>query len=189
MDIGKSQSLERIFKNLARSANVESDLVIVSSSEVNAWTDGNNIYLSTSLVDSLPEEQLAAVIGHEFGHIIRDHIGRSVEDLQQLRLKLYRDNSLSGVERFFSTVIIETMVTLAKQRRSRRLEHEADITGEILSRKAGYGNGRMGQALDAISNGEEHKSVLNSHPITSERIQLLNKNSGKKIKIRIVRRK
>lgn len=183
------QNLERIFPKLARAAGVNAKLRIVRSSEVNAWTDGNDVYLTTSLVETLPGEQVAAVIGHELGHIIHRHGERSAEELDKLRSRLYSDNSSTGMERFFAKAIIETALALSTLRRSRCHELEADFAGENLTRKAGFGRGKMSEALDTIGKEHRDKSVFNTHPTTSERTQLLNEKSRRKIRIRIIRKR
>lgn len=186
---GDRPELHNAFQRLAKAAKVDSKLKIVQSREVNAWTDGKDVFVTTSLVDKLPNDELAAVIGHELGHIVHRHVETHNDDLQTLREKMYNDSSLSGVAKVFSKVVLETAVALASQHRSRHAEHIADITGESLTRQAGYGRGKLSGALDSIAHHHESNSVLNSHPTTSKRIEVLEDSSRKKIRIRIVRKK
>src|SRR5436309_397807 len=94
-------ALRQMFGRVARAARVKASLVIVRGSEQNAWTDGNKVYLTTALLDSLPEDQVAAAVAHELGHIIGCHIPDTQKAIQELRSRVYGDQKPGGLQGIF----------------------------------------------------------------------------------------
>lgn len=173
-----------MFTRVSTAAHVKTSLVIVRNANRTAWTDGDKIYVTTSLVESLPEDQVAAVVSHEFGHIIAKHIATTEAALHDLRTRIYNAEESVGV---FSKALVEGSIAVARQYRSRRQEYQADSIGEALTNRAGYGSGKMAQTLEEIAAPHQTPTILDSHPTTPARISKL--EQPRKIRIKIVRKR
>jgi len=178
------EELKKMFARVSIAARVKTSLVIVRGSQRNAWTDGKKVYVTTSLIESLPEDQVAAAVAHELGHIIGRHVPDTEKALEELRGRIYSDKKSEGI---VSRAFIEGSIAVARQYRSRRHEFEADSIGETLTKWAGYGSGKMSETLNEIASEHKERSVLDSHPTTPERISKL-QNQPRKIRIRIIRK-
>lgn len=178
-------ALKQMFGRVSRAARVKTSLVIVRGSEQNAWTDGNKVYVTNALIDSLPEDQVAAAVAHELGHIIGRHVPDTQKAIDELRSRVYSDQEPGGLQGIFSRALIEGSIIIARQYRSRRHEFEADTIGETVTKRAGYGPGKMAETLDQLASAHQTGSLLDSHPTTPERVKKLQQ---RKIRIRIVRK-
>jgi predicted Zn-dependent protease len=173
--------LQKMFTRLAVAADVRTNLVIVRKSQRNAWTDGDKVYVSTSLVESLPEDQVAAAVAHELGHIIARHVPDTETALDELRARVYKDPGSTTV---LSRALIEGAIAVARQYRGRTHEYEADSIGESLTNQAGFGSGKMADTLGQIASQHRTPSILDSHPTTPARIAKL--QATRKIRIKII---
>lgn len=178
------EELKQMFARVSIAARVRTSLVIVRGAQRNAWTDGDKVYVTTSLIESLPEDQVAAAVAHELGHIIGRHVPDTEKDLEELRARIYSDRKSEG---FFSRALIEGSIVVARQYRSRRHEFEADSIGDTLTKRAGYGSGKMSETLNEIASEHQNPTVLDSHPTTPERLSKL-QDQPRKIRIRIIRK-
>lgn len=178
-----------MFSRISRAAHVKARLVVVQDAHPGAWTDGDKVFMTTGLVDSLPEDQVAAAVGHELGHIIGRHIPNTREAVEQLRREIYGGGErLAGLQGLCARAVIEASIIVARQHRSRRDEFEADAMGEALARRAGYGKGRMAEVVDQIASTHQTGNILDSHPTTPNRIAKLTQGGKRKLRIRIVRK-
>ena len=114
---------------------------VISSGEVNAWCmPGGKMAVYTGLIDKLKvtDDELAAVMGHEIAHALREH-GReraSQAAVQQGLLSI--GGALLGLgEGSMQLASIVTDVTISLPN-SREHEVEADRVGVELSARAGY---------------------------------------------------
>jgi predicted Zn-dependent protease len=180
--------LENVFNRVACTAGTAADLVIVDSSQQNAWTDGDKVYVTSALVDHLPEDHVAATVGHELGHVIARHIPNNKKATEELRKQLYGGARCTGLEGLFATAVIETSIALAFQGRGRRQELEADAIGDSLAQRAGYGDGKMAQALGSIAPHHQTATIFDSHPTTPQRVAKLSERAGRKLRVRVVRK-
>ena len=117
---------------------------VLTSKDVNAWCmPGGKIAVYTGLIDKLrlSDDELAAVMGHEIAHALREHarerIGRQMvtqvgTGIGALALEIFTgvhvDSQLAGT---FS----QAMFVLPN---SRENEREADLIGIELAARAGY---------------------------------------------------
>lgn len=104
------------------------------------------------LIQLQSENQLAAVLAHEIGHIILQHQLKSVQTYQ--RIRALEDRLSSRIQ---STQAREALGTLsfAKLRAySRENEIEADTWSERLLHEAGYPPSAMGDVLQGFLNQE-----------------------------------
>ena len=114
---------------------------VITSPEVNAWCmPGGKIAVYTSLLTrlNLTDEELAAVMGHEIAHALREH-GReraSEQMAEQLGVSvLGAALGLGDLGTQLTQTILDVTLTLPN---SRTHETEADRIGVELAARAGY---------------------------------------------------
>src|SRR5258707_12215402 len=114
------------------------DMHVLSSKEVNAWCmPGGKIAVYTGLIDQLhpTDGELAAVMGHEIGHALREH-GReqaSQQMLEQVGVGIL--GARTGVNTHLAQTIPHVTISLPH---SRHRETEADRIGVELMARSGY---------------------------------------------------
>jgi predicted Zn-dependent protease len=113
---------------------------VITSQEVNAWCmPGGKIAVYTGLITSLniTDEELAAVMGHEIGHALREH-GReraSEQMTQQLGVQVLSVLTGINLETQLTDIILNVTFSLPH---SRTHETEADRIGVELAARSGY---------------------------------------------------
>lgn len=153
---------------------------VISSKELNAWCmPGGKIAVYTGLIDQLnaSDSELAAVMGHEIAHALREHgrekAGQSVGIGVAAALGGALIGSYFGIDPEFGKSALGAVGDLAFMRpNSRGMEQEADRIGVELSARAGY------DPYAAISLWEKMSKVsdggvpqwLSTHPSHSSRI-------------------
>ncbi len=118
---------------------------VISSSELNAWCmPGGKIAVYTGLIEklSLSDDELAAVMGHEIAHALREHGREKVSQAAGLNLAAAVGGvigSFYGIDSDVGKSVLGTVGDLAFMRpNSRGMEQEADRIGVELSARAGY---------------------------------------------------
>ena len=115
------------------------EINVITSNEVNAWCmPGGKIAVYTGLIKSLniTDDELAAVMGHEIGHALREH-GReraSEQMVQQLGVAVL-GVFVGDVGAQLSQTILDVTLSLPH---SRTQETEADRIGVELAARSGY---------------------------------------------------
>src|SRR6267142_6027239 len=113
---------------------------VITTSEVNAWCmPGGKIAVYTGLMSQLKltDDELAAVMGHEIGHALREH-GReraSEQMTQQLGVQVLSILTGVNLENQLTNTIMNVTFSLPH---SRTQETEADRLGVELAARSGY---------------------------------------------------
>ncbi|KAJ6489946.1 peptidase family M48-domain-containing protein [Mycena sanguinolenta] len=144
-------------------------LVVDDMNFVNAFAAPGLVCVSTGIMPvARNEEGLAAVIGHEIGHVAMRH---SAEMLSQSKLLLPIMGLLVllGIDFGFSSLLTQVLHSLPH---SRALETEADKVGLKLMSRACYDPGAAPRFFADLGRVEQGSmpSFLRTHPATSERI-------------------
>lgn len=75
-----TKTVQEVFNKLAKSTgapDIIEPLQILDSDEVNAWTDGKNITITTGLMKHIENnDELALVLAHEMGHVLNGDVTR-----------------------------------------------------------------------------------------------------------------
>ena len=169
----------------ADAANWKWEVNVEKNDQVNAYCmPGGKIMVFTGLIDKLQatDDELAAVIGHEIAHALREH-GRermSLAYAQQGGLALLaavigsKKNAATGLALGGAAMGSQLFFSLPN---SRTQETEADRMGLELAARAGYNPNaaislwtKMGQ-----NGGKKPAEFLSSHPADKTRIDDLSK--------------
>ncbi|KAJ7635098.1 peptidase family M48-domain-containing protein [Roridomyces roridus] len=144
-------------------------LVVNDRNFVNAFAAPGLVCVSTGIMPvARNEEGLAAIIGHEIGHVTMRHTAERVST-SKLFLPLTGLLFLMGIDFYVSSMLTEYLYNLPH---SRKLETEADIVGIKLMSRACYDPAaapRVFQDLNKLEKTSVPK-FLNTHPPTPERI-------------------
>ena len=154
----------------------------IRSDEVNAYCmAGGKIVVFSGLVTrlKLTDDELAAVIGHEIAHALREHV-REQASQQQLGQLLAMGASVAGVSDQYVGLAGDAF-QLYGLKHSRRDETEADLIGVELAARAGYDPRASVSLWDkmAANGGGRPPEFLSTHPSPENRQQVLRDASGK----------
>lgn len=147
---------------------------VLDSDEVNAWCmPGGKIAVYSGLIDQLKttDAELAAVIGHEIAHALREHSRERVSQEMVTSLGLSVLAAVTGVDEAadLGEVFTDVMFTLPN---SRTHEVEADRMGVELAARAGYdpyGAVTLWQKMGQMDDGEQFE-FLSTHPSADTRV-------------------
>ena len=154
---------------------------VIQSDQLNAWCmPGGKIAFYTGIIEKLKltDAEIAAIMGHEMAHALREH-GReraSRQTLTQVGLSALRiftgvqDPALDA-----AAMALQVTVTLPN---SRVHEIEADRMGVELAARGGYNPYaaiNVWRKMDQASKDGRAPELLSTHPSHSSRIKDLNK--------------
>ena len=181
----KDQSLQRYVNNVGRwvaSQSERPDLPwhfgVIESSDINAFAaPGGYIFLTRGLYSLLQNEaELAGVLGHEIGHVIRKH---HLKILQQSSLvdlggKLF-SKRIGGNDKVQK--LIGNGAEIVARSLDKNAEFEADRIAVVLAARAGYDAFALPEVLEQIGHfSKDDGSVallFKTHPHPDERLEKL----------------
>jgi predicted Zn-dependent protease len=141
---------------------------------VNAFAlPGGQIFITEALLGLLEtEDELAAVLGHEVGHVLARH---SAEHLakQQLTQQLI-GAVIVGSGSYDTAQLAQLAGSLITMKHGRDDELESDALGLRLVREAGYDPRamiRVMQVLEKASGGSRQPEFASTHPSPANRIE------------------
>lgn len=158
-------------------ANVAPKITVEKSNVLNSYTDGQNIVVTSNLLDKLnTSDQRAFVISHELSHVLLSHVPKT--ELRRMGLSLL---DTFVVRRYVSQgspldLATQLGLSLFDKRSSRGFEYQADDLGVQLMAKAGYDPEAAIQVFDILKANTPSNQVpgfLMDHPITDDRIHAL----------------
>ncbi len=150
---------------------------VVDSMVINAWvTPGSNLYVTTAMCRTLPDDdELAIIIGHELGHLKRGHLKKRMPLYYAYSILGMIAGSLGGRPGYEA---YRTAASFALMKFSRDQEREADFFGMMFAHEAGFNVEKVEDAwlrLATVLPGSARKSYLSDHPLTSERLARMKK--------------
>ncbi|WP_019557846.1 M48 family metallopeptidase [Thiomicrorhabdus arctica] len=167
-----------VFRNDA--PNWDWEVNVIQSDQLNAWCmPGGKIAFYTGIIEKLKltDAEIAAIMGHEMAHALREH-GReraSEQTLTQVGLTaLSIFTGVQGPALDAAAMALQVTLTLPN---SRTHEVEADRMGVELAARAGYNPYaaiQVWQKMDQASKGGRTPELLSTHPSHSSRIKDLN---------------
>ncbi len=160
--------------------NIEYHIKVVDTDEVNAFAlPGGYLYVNRGLISTAEtESELAAVMGHEIGHIVGKHSARQLSG--QIGLSSIIAIALGDSSSMVEQLVAGIVTTGALMKYSRDMESEADVFGADETYRAGIDPGGMaaffGKLLE-LEGGRTPSGLekfFSTHPPTRERIDKSN---------------
>ena len=149
---------------------------------VNAFAlPGGQIFITEALLGLLnSEDELAAVLGHEVGHVLARH---SAEHLAKQQLTQHLIGAVAiGSGSYDTAQLAQFAGSLINMKHGRDDELESDALGLRLMREAGYDPRAMiavMQALEKASGGSRQPEFASTHPSPANRVQRIKEQLDK----------
>ena len=160
----------------------------LDSDDINAFAAPGGLILATRglLKCCQTEDELAAVLAHEIGHVEKVHglraikTGRLNSALTILAVEAGKNlagEQLAEVTKAFDESINDISSTLLNSGYSRKLEYEADAAAVAILKQAGYTPGALVAMLENMQKNwdSSRKDFAATHPAPADRIKELQK--------------
>jgi len=177
--------VKEITENIGRQSD-RPDLIyrveIVDTPDFNAFAvPGGFVYVHRGLLERMNSvDELASVIGHEIGHVSARHSASQISKAQLFNIGLMAvDIATQGAVENYGT-LVDLGSILAFSKFSRDDEREADSLGVRYMTKADYNPKASIDVMKEIQGLQDREPDsleiwFMTHPATSERLELLNK--------------
>ena len=160
----------------------------LDSDDINAFAAPGGLILVTRglLKCCQNEDELAAVLAHEIGHVEKVHglraiktgrLGSALTILAVEAGKNLAGEQLAEVTKAFDESINDISATLMNSGYSRKLEYEADAAAIAILKQAGYEPGALAAMLENMAKNWDasRKDFAATHPAPADRIAELRK--------------
>jgi predicted Zn-dependent protease len=157
---------------------------VLSVPEINAWCmPGGKIAVYTGLIDklSITDDELAAVMGHEMAHALREHARERASEQMVAGGLISVGSALFGLGDLGQKGAEYAYMGLLGLPNSRKHETEADRIGVELAARAGYDPRAaitLWQKMGKAAGGEPPK-FMSTHPSREDRLSDLTNYSAK----------
>lgn len=152
---------------------------LIKSDELNAnCGPGGKIIFYTGLIDKLKltDDEIAAVMGHEIAHALREHGREAMSKAYGIQIARQGAGALLGLGEdslALADTVVQYSLTLPN---SRSNENEADLIGLELSARAGYNPNAaitLWNKMAQASGGNSPPEFMSTHPASDSRIASL----------------
>lgn len=157
---------------------------LIKSDQLNAWCmPGGKIAFYTGIIQklALTDDEIAAIMGHEMSHALREHGRERASEAQLTQIGLTALQVFTGIQGpalDVTAIALNLTLTLPN---SRTHETEADRMGVELAARAGYNPYaavNVWQKMRKMGNGGTPE-ILSTHPAPDNRIKDLKKYAQK----------
>jgi predicted Zn-dependent protease len=168
------------------------EVVVFEDKTLNAFAlPGNKIGIHSGLIEFVDNaDQLAAVVGHEIGHVLARHSNERLSEKMAVNTGVKLISAVASP----STPLGQTAVGLLGVGAqygillpfSRTHESEADVIGLELMAKAGFNPSQsivLWQKMAAANSGPRPPEILSTHPAPASRIENLKEQLPKAISL------
>jgi len=158
------------------------EVVVFEDDSLNAFAlPGNKIGVHTGLIKLVDNQhQLAAVIGHEVGHVLARHSNERLSQKTAVSQSVALISAVSAPTSALGQLAVSSLGIGAQYGIilpfSRTHESEADIIGLDLMAKAGFDPRQsinLWQKMDQASQGQQASEFMSTHPSHDTRIKEL----------------
>ncbi len=147
---------------------------LIKSDELNAnCGPGGKIFFYTGLIDKLKltDDEIAAVMGHEIAHALREHGREAMSKAYGIQMARSGAGALLGLGQdslALADTVVQYSMTLPN---SRANENEADLIGLELAARAGYNPNAAITLWDkmAAASGGSQPEFMSTHPASDSR--------------------
>jgi predicted Zn-dependent protease len=151
------------------------DFHVISTKDVNAFCmPGGKIAVFTGLIQQLQptDDELAAVLGHEMAHALREHSREQASQQMAQQLGISVVGALAGLGNTAMDLSKMAMDVTFNLPHSRQDEQEADRIGVELAARAGYDPRAAIQLWEKMQKlgGSQPPQMLSTHPSNESRI-------------------
>ena len=149
---------------------------VISVDEVNAWCmPHGKMAMYTGLMQKLnaTDDELAAVMGHEIAHALREHSREQISRQMGMQLGIGLVGALLGVGELGQNIAGTVANVTLNLPKSREAETEADRIGVELAARAGYDPNAavsLWEKMSKIAGGNQPPKWLSTHPPHGDRI-------------------
>jgi predicted Zn-dependent protease len=190
----KDAALQKYVNSVGRWVASQSDRAdlpwrfgVIESEDINAFSaPGGYVVITKGLYRKLNNEaQLAGILGHEIGHVVKKHQLKVIQKQQLLNKgasllseKFAKDNKIANKA-------IGTGAEISARGLDKSAEYEADRLGISVATRAGYdayGLVDVLQNLTQTSKNDDSVALLfKTHPLPEERLVALSDAAGSKL--------
>jgi predicted Zn-dependent protease len=155
---------------------------VISSKNVNAWCmAGGKIAFYTGLLDTLKlsDDEVAAVMGHEIAHALREHSRERASEQMITQLGVAIGGAVLGFGQLGNDALSKAVDLTLSLPHSRQHETEADRIGVELSARAGYNPEAAVTLWEKMGRLSESRppELLSTHPAPESRIEALKRDA------------
>lgn len=151
---------------------------VLNSDQINAFALPNgSIYITQGLLQHLEsDDQVAAVLGHEMGHVVLRHAAKDLAARIKGNVVIFAFQTIFGKE---LAQLVGGAAYLLELSYSREQEREADHVGYLLSCFGGYNPQAMLEVFKFLKaqEGVIELEFLRTHPLSQTRINYLSRLS------------
>ena len=174
-----SQRLGRITGKFGEVDGLKLNFKVYEVTDVNAFACGDgSIRVFSALMDMMTDDELAAVIGHEIGHVVHTDVKDAMKNAYLTSAALNAAGATDGVVAKLSDSEAGKLVeAFTGAKFSQKQEYEADDYAFDFCVKNGFDPYAMSNALKKLvelSNGEKASTVqkmFSSHPDSAKRAE------------------
>jgi len=160
---------------------------VLNDTGFNAFaTPGGRIFVTRGLVDRMRSEaELAGVLAHEIGHVLRKHHLHAIQNDARLSLGAQAADALAkGANDQAKSYVINATKKLYAKGLDKEDEFEADRLGVVIAARAGYDAFGLPSVLQMLQaqNGQDNSFSLmfSTHPAPATRLEKLDSLMGTK---------
>ena len=150
------------------------EIHVITADRIGAWClPGGKMIISSALFDRVKptDDELAAVIGHEIAHSLREHAREGKGRKIAANFAFYTSLLFVPVVPFVNDYVTNLVVARPKERDN---EIEADLIGVELAARAGYSpQGALSFWQKMVRLQDDRLSWLSTHPTGDDRLLAL----------------
>lgn len=182
-----SERLAGIVEKIGTVEGLSLNFKVYEVTDVNAFACGDgSIRIFSALMDLMTDDEVAAVVGHEIGHVVHTDVKDAMKNAYLTSAALNAAGATGAVaEKLTDSQIGALAESFLNARFSRKQETEADDYAFDFCIKKGFDPYGMANALDKLVklSGGENASVVqkmfSSHPDSAERAARLKEKADK----------
>lgn len=174
------QRLAALTQGLDTHDGLDLDIKAYLVSDVNAFAMANGtIRIFAGLMDEFTDDEVRYVIGHEIGHVKREHTKKRMQGALQRDAALsVAGNASSGVRRISNSELGKFFGDVVSAQHSQKHEKQADDYAFAFMQEKGYDPEACVTALDKLTGmggGSDGLPWLQTHPSPKDRAKRMRK--------------